>query len=556
MSWPLSQDYNEAIQTPAASFADPELRTGQVQVNTLGLPLPRSGNFADVYQVQCPAATWAVKCFTRQVAGQRERYSEVSRHLQAAKLPFAVDFQYLEQGIRVRKQWYPVLKMRWVEGLLLNAFVRDNLDKPAVLYQLAQIWVRMAKRLREAKVAHADLQHGNVLLVPGSKTASLAVKLIDYDGTWVPALAGKKSGEVGHPAYQHPQRLREGTYSPEVDRFPELVVATALRALALGGKPLWQRYDNGDNLLFREADLRAPANSALFGELRGLADPLLGKLVGALQGAAQGKLEETPLLVELLVEEKRPVEGKVAVAAAPGMDWSFTDEDRPRVRRRRKRAGVGLGVWAAAAAAALLAVSVGGVYFATRGGEGKPNATASHKQAGEAWRDLDVSEASFPNGIPRLEGGQCLFTRRSYKGGVDITVEARTTKNTICLTAGPGLRVVFNSDGKGGMLLDHLDNPSLDGRGKEEGTPAASELEKLEPNRWYKLRWQLTPTSMKVWVDGKQVLHAKAKAKQGYDLSTPRPVGVCSCDSPIEVRSVEVKLVVVKPVPAAPGDKP
>jgi len=37
---------------------------------------------------------------------------------------------------------------------------------------------------------------------------------------WVPGLAGKKSGEVGHPAYQHPRRLKEGTYNQEVDRFP------------------------------------------------------------------------------------------------------------------------------------------------------------------------------------------------------------------------------------------------------------------------------------------------------------------------------------------------
>ena len=27
MGWPLSQDYNEAIQDPAQSFADPDLRT-------------------------------------------------------------------------------------------------------------------------------------------------------------------------------------------------------------------------------------------------------------------------------------------------------------------------------------------------------------------------------------------------------------------------------------------------------------------------------------------------------------------------------------------------
>ena len=211
---------------------------GAPVLNALGMPLPRSGNFADVYEFNCPGtqAKWAIKCFTRHVAGQRERYSEISRYLQTTKLPFAVEFQYLEQGIRIRGEWYPILKMRWVEGLLLNEFVRDQLDKPAILQQLSQIWVRMGKRLREANLAHCDLQHGNVLLVTGSQKTSLAVKLIDYDGMFVPALAQKKSGEVGHPNYQHPQRLREGTYNELVDRLPLLVVATALQALAVGGR--------------------------------------------------------------------------------------------------------------------------------------------------------------------------------------------------------------------------------------------------------------------------------------------------------------------------------
>src|SRR5262249_8155880 len=157
-------------------------------------------------------------CFTRQVPGLRERYFEISKHLAQARLPFTVDFEFLLRGILIRGDWYPVLKMQWVEGLLLNEFVRDNLDKPERLEALGQIWVRMANALRRANMAHADLQHGNVILVAGSKASSLAVKLIDYDGMWVPALADKKSGEVGHPAYQHPQRLQQGTYSAEVDR--------------------------------------------------------------------------------------------------------------------------------------------------------------------------------------------------------------------------------------------------------------------------------------------------------------------------------------------------
>jgi hypothetical protein len=48
MPWPLSQDYNEAIQSPDSSFADVELCGGQAVNNALGMPMPRSGNFADV----------------------------------------------------------------------------------------------------------------------------------------------------------------------------------------------------------------------------------------------------------------------------------------------------------------------------------------------------------------------------------------------------------------------------------------------------------------------------------------------------------------------------
>src|SRR5947208_6900553 len=113
MAWPQSQDYHEAVQSPAVSFADPELRGGEVVTDALGLPRPRSGSFADVYEVACPATggRWAVKCFTREVPRLGERYAEISRHLRAARLPFTVDFHYLEQGVRVRGAWYPALKM-------------------------------------------------------------------------------------------------------------------------------------------------------------------------------------------------------------------------------------------------------------------------------------------------------------------------------------------------------------------------------------------------------------------------------------------------------------
>src|SRR5260370_15846915 len=153
--------------------------------------------------------------------------------------------------------------MRWVEGVPLNAFVRDNLGKPAVLQELLGIWVGIARRLRAAGIAHGDLQHGTVLVVSGGPGDALKVRLIGYESMYVPALAGNPSGEVGHANYQHPQRLRERTYGPEVDRFPLLVVATAICCLRVAGRWLWDRYDTGANLLSRPAGSAAPHESPL-----------------------------------------------------------------------------------------------------------------------------------------------------------------------------------------------------------------------------------------------------------------------------------------------------
>jgi hypothetical protein len=364
MSWPLSQDYNEAIQSPASSFADPELRAGQPVVNALGMPMPRSGNFADVYQFEgAHGERWALKCFTREIPRLQERYSEISKFLAQAKLPFTVDLHYLAQGIRIRGQWYPVLKMQWVEGLLLNEFVRANLAKPALLEALGQIWQRMARRLREAGLAHADLQHGNIILVPSSRANALAARLIDYDGMWVPALARGESGEIGHANYQHPQRVLAASYNAEVDRFPLLAIACALRCLALGGAPLWQRYDNGDNLLFREVDFRKPADSPLFKELWNLPDAGAHDLVGHLTLAVAGPLDKVPLLQELFVDNRvTPLtlaqEAQVTAILGPGAPFPRPPHAPIEAAGQRapESSGSPLALWLLAAASGAVAV--------------------------------------------------------------------------------------------------------------------------------------------------------------------------------------------------------
>lgn len=336
MAWPLSQDYNEAIQTPAQCFVDPDLRQGEAVTNALGMPTPYSGNFADVYAVVSGQNKWAVKCFTRQIEGLRERYAEISDYLTQVQLPFMVEFKYLDQGIRVRGQWYPILKMQWVEGASLNQFVKTHLDKPRILEQLCTIWPKLAARLNEARLAHGDLQHGNVLLVQ-EREGKLSIKLVDYDGMCVPTLVGSKATEVGHPSYQHPQRASEGTLGPHIDRFSTLVVQTALRALTVGGRALWDRFDNGDNLLFNKKDFENPNDSPVFKDIRALNDAEVGRLAVALADTARQPVKQTPRLEDVIAggsqaqaAKLKPVAGDSGKSSSP----IPLENSEPRKKRR------------------------------------------------------------------------------------------------------------------------------------------------------------------------------------------------------------------------------
>jgi hypothetical protein len=333
MPWPQTVDYNSAIQNPPACFADAELARGQPADGMMpGIPLSYAGNFATVYKMVDPTGTaWAVKCFTRKVENLQQRYKEISEHLNRRKRRFVVDFQYLAEGIRVAGTWYPVVKMQWVEGFTLNEFLRDRAGNTALLEQLCQLWLRLGNDMREDRMAHGDLQHGNVMLVPGSSATSMLLRLVDYDGMWVPALADLPPGEVGHANYQHPQRLSEGGYNDQIDRFAHLAIYTALRCLMVGGRALWAEHDNEENLLFREADFKLPGNSKLFPKLLALPDAATATLAGHLLLASQGPLEQVPLVNDLLAGEdvvplsadqlrrvRALVPPPVAVAATPG----------------------------------------------------------------------------------------------------------------------------------------------------------------------------------------------------------------------------------------------
>jgi len=257
MVWPTPQDYNEALQHPNLSFADADLRQGKATLTPLGLPRPITGGFASVYRMRCGRRDWAVRCFLREYADQAQRYAAISRHLTAAKLPYMVGFDFQPEGIRLNKRWYPILKMEWIEGDLLIDYVRKNLNKPTALERLSRKWHAMTEVLRLADVAHGDLQTGNVLVVRDD------LKLIDYDGMYVPSMAGQRSHEIGHRHFQHPKRTLTH-FGPGLDNFSSCSIYLSLFALSRDPS-LWKKTNAGDeSLLFKECDFNDPGSSVTF----------------------------------------------------------------------------------------------------------------------------------------------------------------------------------------------------------------------------------------------------------------------------------------------------
>ena len=282
MSWPNPSEYQDAIQNPQTVFLDSQLRAGKPAVNALGLPKVASGNFASVYEIRSGAHCWAVRCFLRSVSDQQTRYACLSEHLADLALPCLVDFEFQPQGILVRGKRYPIVKMEWVEGIALHTYVRDHLTDSATLRRLAAQWRGLANSLRGNRLAHGDLQHGNVLVTPQGD-----LRLVDYDAMFVPSLQGKRSHEIGHSNYQHPARTAED-FDDRLDNFSALSIYLSLRALS--ADPILWRFSSGENLIFSAPDYRAPLHSPVFQALRSNPDRDVRALSAHLEACSSAPL--------------------------------------------------------------------------------------------------------------------------------------------------------------------------------------------------------------------------------------------------------------------------
>jgi hypothetical protein len=297
MPYPQIVEYHEAVQHPSQAFTDPELKQGAVAENNLGLPLVMSGGFALTYAVTTPRRKCAVRCFHREIPAIQQKYDAISKKLRSLTNGCFVYFDFQQSGINVRQQTFPIVRMDWVEGDTLGIWLDKHFGDPRALEKARTDFAAIARFLEQKGIAHGDIQNGNVMVANGD------IKLIDYDGMFVPGMRPGNGSETGHKHFQHPER-RVSDFGPKMDRFSFIALDLSLKAV-IEDKSLYPKFrEGGETVVFKANDFADPANSDIFRRL--LAMPKLKEEARRFAAICEAPLGAVPTLDEYLAGRNIP----------------------------------------------------------------------------------------------------------------------------------------------------------------------------------------------------------------------------------------------------------
>jgi hypothetical protein len=273
MSFPSIGEYNQTIiskngrclrELSEAVFVP--VRTSPIKVYAFG-----SGANAVVFKANYHNRTYGFRCFLNNDSDRVTRAKSISKYLENVNASWKIDYRFLENEIIVQGKSYPLIQMSWSAGKDLNTWIGHNLNETEKLNQLQKKIVELSKSLEENNIGHGDIQCGNLLVEEIGSI--LTLKLIDYDGMYIPSLSHLNAIENGRAEFQHPSRNLIH-FRPTIDRFSFLVIITAIELIkhdkSLWQSPLQNGFNSLDNLLFSAKDFKNNHSSELFRRARNL----------------------------------------------------------------------------------------------------------------------------------------------------------------------------------------------------------------------------------------------------------------------------------------------
>jgi hypothetical protein len=294
--WPTKEDYDDVVMNNLHDRVfDRDLSHGRVALTRTGiLRLGGANLYTCIYKID----QWIMRCFCRtehndppSTVQQRYKYiSEFCRQHGTATSAL-VPVYYIAEGIEVDcldrlsdtimdTGVYPIVKMRFIDGLSLGSFIAANYQDHVTMQRLCTAWLSMIDELERIQMAHGDLDLTNVLVVRKRPDAQITLKLIDYDNVWIPTVAEHKQPEFGHEQFQHPAFFsKERPYNAAMDRFSALVIYVSLQALATHPE-LYRRWgaDDTHRLLLSKNDYNAEQRGSFSSHIQQLRDMGIGGL--------------------------------------------------------------------------------------------------------------------------------------------------------------------------------------------------------------------------------------------------------------------------------------
>ncbi len=234
VKWPRFDEYRQVLNEPDLAFLDPELRQAKFMPEMRGL-----GTHGFAYHLRTPSRHIAIKCFKEFLPDRKKRFDTIKKYVNSDARRYFVDFEYQAEGIKVGDFWFPIVKMEWLSPPL-GEYINANLRNKSRLAALSDRFESMVLALQTLGIAHGDLEPDNIIVVNGD------LKLVDYDGMYLPELEGFKGIERGHPAFQHPGREKHH-FGPELDYFSAWILAAELSYLKI------------DPILWAQAEIRSQA---------------------------------------------------------------------------------------------------------------------------------------------------------------------------------------------------------------------------------------------------------------------------------------------------------
>jgi len=251
MNYPLLSDYISSIRDAKDNLD--KFKNLRPVLNTDKEPFMSSGNFAVVFKMRDfeSGKLYAVKCFLKDQERRKESYQLITDELDFVRSDYLTSIQYLEKELFVdststQETEFPVVVMDWVEGETLDLYIRNHINDTYQLERLCYQFGQLSMWLMSQSFAHGDIKPDNILVDEQG-----LLKLVDYDGMYVPAMKGQQSRELGSPDYRHPLRTID-FFNEHIDDFSLTSILFSLKAIALN--PTLLKNSSSEHLLLSDAD--------------------------------------------------------------------------------------------------------------------------------------------------------------------------------------------------------------------------------------------------------------------------------------------------------------